>query len=127
MDKALILQLEEKYSESREIEERLNLVEQQTGELKSFEESLDSLDKSNQDDILAPLGKGVFLPAKIKDKMLFISVGAGIFIRKSPAAAKKIVKEQIEGMASIKEELYGRMEALQREMQDIVGKMDDIK
>ena len=80
MDVELLMNLEKASQQSREIEEKLKVVEQQVAELESFRVSLDALKNSDEKEILASLGRGVFVKSDIKDEKFFVDVGSGIFV-----------------------------------------------
>lgn len=116
--------LQARYAESQEVEERLNLVAQQISELEEFGMSIEEIDRSREKDILASLGKGVYLPAQIKEKELFIGVGSGIFVKKKPHEATAVVKSQIEGLLKMREDLLERNEDLNEEMQELMKNIE---
>jgi len=124
MNNELIMQLQGRYSELQESEERLNLVEQQISELQAFGESIKEINNSDDCDILAPLGKGVYLPAQIKEKNLFVGVGSGIFVKKTPDEAEKVVVGQVSGLIKMREEFSLRIEKLNVEMREMMGKIE---
>lgn len=124
MNKELIIELEDKYNESREIEERLNFIEQQIIELQSFEESLRELSLNKEKNILSPIGKGVYVPAEVKDDKLFVTIGANIFIKKDVKSTEKILSEQADGLLKMKSELMKQMEFVQERMQKIISEID---
>lgn len=123
MEKEIIETLRDKYAESQEIEERLNLIVQQIGELEEFGDGLEVLEASGKE-ILASLGKGVYIPAEIKEKELFVGVGAGIFVKKSPVEAVKVIRGQTERLGLMRNELARRNESLDKEMQELMAEIE---
>lgn len=119
-----MMSLELKYSESQEIQGRLEIIEQQIMELRLFHDGVEEIGKSNENSILAPLGKGVFIPAEIKERFLYVGVGSGIFLKRSPLDTKNSVNGQIMKLSKLKEELSNRLMELQKEMEKIVASLD---
>ena len=125
MDNNLIMELQEKYSELQESEERINLIEQQILELETFGNSIDEIKKTENKGILASLGKGVYIPAEIKEKNLFVGVGSGIFVKKTSDEARKVVENQLLGLNGLREKFSLRMDNLNKEMQKLMIKIEE--
>ncbi|MCH7568268.1 MAG: prefoldin subunit alpha [Nanoarchaeota archaeon] len=120
MDQELILKAGLLHRHFNEIEEKLNFIEQQVFELQNFDIGLDELDKSKESGMLAPLGKGIFIESEIKDKKLFVEVGAGILIRKSPEEARKIIVQQINKLKEIKHNLSDNLTSVKKGLGDLM-------
>ncbi|NCN98851.1 prefoldin subunit alpha [Candidatus Pacearchaeota archaeon CG10_big_fil_rev_8_21_14_0_10_35_219] len=127
MNQAMIMELQEKYSISNQLEEQFNLISQQVNELEDFGVHLSELDSSNENEILASLGKGVYIPSTIKEKELYVNVGSGIFVKKKPGEAKKVVEGQLKELAKAREELAERIEGLNEEMRELMQKLETEK
>ena len=123
----MIMELQEKYSISNQLEEQFNLISQQVNELEDFGVHLSELDSSNENEILASLGKGVYIPSTIKEKELYVNVGSGIFVKKKPGEAKKVVEGQLKELAKAREELAERIEGLNEEMRELMQKLETEK
>jgi len=121
------MELQEKYSISNQLEEQFNLISQQVNELEDFGVHLSELDSSNENEILASLGKGVYIPSTIKEKELYVNVGSGIFVKKKPGEAKKVVEGQLKELAKAREELAERIEGLNEEMRELMQKLETEK
>lgn len=120
----LVRELQEKYVESQDMEERFNLVGQQINELQEFDFNLNILDKSESKEMLASLGKGVYIPTEIKDKNLYVGVGSGIFVRKKPGEARGVIKGQLSGLLRMRNEISQIIEKLNMEMQNLIVKIE---
>ncbi len=77
------------------LEQHHEIIEKQILELEHFLISLEKLDKSSDKDFLASLGKGVYLPSTMKEKKLFVEIGADVVIQKTPQQVKEVIVEQI--------------------------------
>ncbi len=81
---------------ARQLEYNLQLIDAEIAELGDFKNNLNFLAESKEKEMLSSLGKRVFIKTKIEDRdKLFIEVGAGVVVRKSPAESLKIVEKQI--------------------------------
>jgi len=116
--------LQAKYGEAQEIEERVSLINQQINELEEFNRGLEELKKSKEDKILASLGKGVFLPASLTEKQLYLGVGAGIYVKKSLDETKEVVLGQVRKLIEMKGDLMERDNILGNEMQELIKKIE---
>ena len=120
----LISSLGQKYEYGKEIEEKLNLIEQQLSELEKFKSNLATLDESKEREFLASLGKGVFIKSEIMDKILFVDVGSGVLIKKTTTEAKEVVEDQMKKILEIRIELQKQIELINRELQNLIKEIE---
>ena len=66
--------------------------------------------------MFAPLGKGIFVKAKLISEELNVDVGNGNFVKKSIPETKELIEEQIKKLGQIKEELEHNLEQLGGEL-----------
>ncbi|MEK6899444.1 MAG: prefoldin subunit alpha [Nanoarchaeota archaeon] len=118
MEQELIEQARQKYEQSRMIEEQLAQVSEQLGNLELFKENINKFESSNDKEIFASLGRGVFFSAEIKDKEFLVDVGAGILVRKNASQAKEIVDNQIKRLGEIGENLRNMLDNLAQELEE---------
>ncbi len=127
INEELVARLYDFYQHSREAEEQLKIIEQQISELQRFEFSLEDLEKSKTKEILASIGKGVFIKSDIKEEKLFVDVGSGILIRKGMEEAKDIIREQNKRIGEMKIQLMMEKESVDREIANLVWKIERVK
>src|SRR3989344_8487600 len=120
----LVAKLYELYQYSKESEEKLKIIEQQISELLRFEFSLEDLEKNKSREILASIGKGVFIKSDIKENKLFVDVGSGILIRKTGEETKEIIREQNKRIGEMKMQLIMEKESVDREIANLVGEIE---
>lgn len=80
---------------AEEIEQNLYFVSQQISELNEFTRSLNALSENKERKILSSLGKGIYVRAKIEEERLFVSVGAGVLVKKTIPQTIEILDKQI--------------------------------
>ncbi|MFH1290510.1 MAG: hypothetical protein ABIH92_03815, partial [Nanoarchaeota archaeon] len=74
---AIIIEAQRIEGESQHFQQQLSLIDEHIKDLRAFEEALVSLSKENSTELLAPLGRGVFLKtARFPKEKLFVEVGA---------------------------------------------------
>jgi prefoldin alpha subunit len=100
------MQLQMLNSHYRETAQQVQVVEQELAELNDFAVSLEHLSKSDEKKMLAPLGRGIYVPAeRIVGESLFVEVGAGIVVRKKIPSALEIIKSQISQLSALLSQL----------------------
>jgi len=125
MDQELLWKLEQSHQKLKDLEEKLFIVVQQIIELKNFGESLEEIKTNEGKEILASLGKGVFVKSEIKDKKLFIDVGLGTLIRKDLGETQKVLRDQVLRLENMKVELESGMETLNQEVGTLIGQIEN--
>ena len=127
MDDELIIKLQETHRQSQEIEEKFKVVEQQLDELQKFASSLEDLGKNSNKEILASLGKGVYIKSDIKDEKLFVDVGSGILVRKSIEESRQVVEEQSKKLNEMKIQLVAENETIAGKMGGLIEKVEEFR
>lgn len=95
MDEEILLRATLIRQESEEVEKELEYIKEQINELEKFREALKFLEENGEKEILASVGKGVYLKSsREKNEKFFVEVGAGVLLRKTPKEAATIVNEQ---------------------------------
>jgi len=100
----------------RQLQEQLQAVEQALVETSSLNIGLDELKKGKEKEILASIGKGIFVKSKITSENLIVDVGGKNFVKKSVEETQNIIQEQIRKLESIKEELNHNLEQINQEI-----------
>jgi prefoldin alpha subunit len=122
LQKAMILR-----EESEESEKQLEFVQQQITELDEFSKTLEELEKNTEKEMLAPIGKGVYAKAIRKDEKLFVEVGAGVMVRKTPDEARKIIEEQIKKFTQTRVQLTAQLEKFREEFGKMLKSVEKFK
>lgn len=98
------------------IQEQIQAVDQAIFESNSLKFDLDDLKKAKDKEILAGLGKGIFIKAKINSENLIVDVGDKTFVNKSVENTQKLIGEQIKKLESIRKELEEKLEEINEEL-----------
>jgi prefoldin alpha subunit len=110
--------------EAGQINQQMEIVDQNISEMNDLKSSLEELEKSENKEILANLGKKIFIPVEIKKKELIVEVGNKNFVKKSIPETMKIVDGQIEKLNMLKMQLGERIEALNSEMNRMIMELN---
>jgi prefoldin alpha subunit len=100
----------------RMLQEQMNAVEQATMDLQTLDFGLDDLKDSKDREILAQVGRGIFVKAKITGEELLVDIGNKNFVTKSIENTKEVLKEQIEKLNQIKEDLESELDKINTEI-----------
>jgi len=109
--------------EAERLEQQMQILDQQAVELASVKESLEAIKNSEKNaEILANLGKGIFVKADLKDKELFVNIGKDVIIRKTPDETLKIIDEQTKKLSEGKQSIIEKIQELQLNMNELLQK-----
>ena len=100
-----------------QIQEQIGAVEKGINDLGSLNFGLDELREGTGKEILAPLGRGVFVNATMASESLTVDIGGKNFVKKSIPETKEIIEEQIKKLITVKKDLGGTMEKMSLEME----------
>ena len=116
----LIMKLGMFEQQMRQIQEQLQLVEQNTIELSSLSLGLDELKGKKDEEILAQVGRGIFVKAKLISEDLIVDVGSKNFVNKNISDTKKLIENQLGRLNEIKESLSNSLEEINAEVTKII-------
>jgi len=98
------------------IDSQLRAVEEGIKEMDSLKEELGGLVGKKEEEIFAPIGRGIFVKAKIISEELLVDVGEKNFIKKSIPETKEIVEGQIKKLKEVQEQLVNQMKKIDEEI-----------
>jgi len=121
MDEETIMRAAEMEQQARGLEENMGYINIQISELEAFKDDLGKIAKSKRKEMLSSIGKRVYIKAVIEDSSkLFVDVGAGVVVRKTPEETVKIVNEQIERLQEAKIQISKQIEIYHNELNDFI-------
>jgi len=100
----------------QQLRQQLQAVEESIIEITSLNYGLDELENSAGKEILAPMGRGIFVKTKLLSDKLIVDVGGKNFVNKSIPETKKIIENQIKKLNKIKEDLNKNIEEINQEL-----------
>lgn len=100
----------------QQMQQQLEAVEQAIVEMNSLVLGLDELIGSKDKEILAPIGRGIFVKTRLVSKDLTVDVGGKNFVKKSIPETKKLIQNQVEKLEEVKKELEGNLEEINNEL-----------
>lgn len=124
---ALLQKALELKEQSEETERQLQFVSEQMGELEQFRKSLEVLEKTDEKDTLTPLGRGVYMKSTKSDEPLFVEVGAGVLVRKTPGETRKIIEEQLGKFTQARTQLMENLESYRLEFAAMLKELEGMR
>jgi len=105
----------------RELQQQIEAIENGIVELNSLNFGLDELVGNVGKEIYAPLGKGIFVKAKLSSEEPNVDIGKGNLVKKSIPDTKRLIEEQIGKLEKIKTELENNLEEMGKEINEIIN------
>ncbi len=112
----LIFKLSMFEQQIQQLQQQLQAIEQAIVEASSLNFGLDELKEAKDKEILAGLGKGIFIRSKISSKDLIVDIGGKNFTTKSIPETQELIKEQIQKLEEIKREIEEQLDKISEEL-----------
>ena len=104
----------------QQLQQQVQAVEQGIVEMNSLNFGLDELVGKEGKEILAPIGRGIFVKSKLISEELTVDVGGRNFVKKTIPETKKIIEEQIKKLEDVKKDLNDNLEKLGGELMKVM-------
>lgn len=114
----LMMKLQMFEQQAQQIQQQLQAIEQAIVEMNSLNLGLDELMGSEGKEIMAPIGRGIFVKTKLLSEELTVDVGGRNFVKKNIPDAKKLIETQIVKLEEVKKELEDNLEDLGKELEE---------
>jgi len=105
----------------QQLQQQLQAVEQGIVEMESLNIGLNELVGSVGKEILAPIGRGIFVKTKLVSEDLIVDIGEKKFVKKTIPETKKLIEEQIGKLKEVKGELEESLEKVSEELQEVMN------
>ena len=115
-----LMKLSMMQQEAERMQEQVGIVNSQIAEFEVLKLSLENIDKSKEKEMLANLGKGVFIKTKVEEKELFVNVGEGVVVRKNADEACRIIDRQISQLKELKTSMLQEIEKINSQLQEVL-------
>ena len=121
MDQELLLKAQFLQGQAQEIEQSLEIIIREIESLEKMHKDVDFLDKSSEKSAISTLGKGLHLKTNIESRELFVEVGAGVVVKKSPEQAKKVIEDQIKKLTEAKVHMSGKLDIYHKTLESVIN------
>lgn len=119
-DKELFFKINmlDKYMQN--MQQQIEAVENEINELYLLKKGIEDLENSSGKEAFSSIGKNIFIKTKIISEELLVGIGEKNFVNKSIPETAKIIKNQIEKLKIIKEEILKEINVLNKEAEKIL-------
>jgi len=115
-EQELIIKLSMYEQQIKQTHKQLQAVEQAIIDITSIVSGLDELKGSKDQEILAPIGRGIFVKTKLISEDLIVDIGDKNFVTKDIESTKKIIQEQIEKLEKARIQLEKILDEINEEL-----------
>jgi prefoldin alpha subunit len=105
----------------QELQQQIESIDRGIVELNTLALGLDDLVGKTNAEIYAPLGRGIFVKAKLISEELNVDIGNGNIIKKNIPDTKKLIEEQRDKLQQVKDELEKSLEEIGAEMTNMMN------
>ena len=109
------------------LQQQLRAIEEAIVDVNTLNLGLDDLKDSVGKEIMAPLGRGIFVKTRLISDKMVVDVGGRNFVTKSVSETKNIVESQSKKLEEIKEEILAHLEGADKELSKIVSQASENK
>ena len=120
MNQELMFRAQFLQKQAEEIEQSLEVVDREINDLQNLDTSLDFLIKSNEKSTISTIGKGLHIKTQLESKELFVEVGAGVVVKKSPEEARKVIQNQIKKLAEARIHMMNKLAIYHQTLESVV-------
>ncbi len=100
----------------QQLRQQIQAVDEGLVDISSLKMSLDELKGKKDKEVLAPMGRGIFVRTKLLSEDLLVDVGGKNIVKKSIPEAKDIIEEQIKKLNEIRKDLGKKLEEINGEL-----------
>lgn len=115
-DKELQIKFQIFEQQIMQIQQQLQRVDEAIFQLTNLKQGIEELKGKKDSEILAQIGQGVFVRAKLLDEKLIVDVGNKNFVKKSIQDTKEVTFNQIKKLGDMKEILEKELEKINQEL-----------
>lgn len=120
MDEQKMFELSLFEQKAKNLQEQFESLEKGIIQLEDIRIGLDEFNESEGKEVLAQIGRGIFIKTEIKSSELYVDIGEGNFIKKNVLETKKTLKNQIEHLRKIQDEIKSELDKLNDELDELM-------
>lgn len=118
----LFLRLSVLEQQMQYLQQQLDAVEKGISQLQDLDLDLNEIQGAAGKEILAQIGTGIYLPAKLLSETLTVNIGENNFVKKSIPDTKKIIQTQIKKLLETQGELEQHLDSINHELLAFIQK-----
>jgi prefoldin alpha subunit len=101
----------------KQVQEQMQAVEQGIVDMTDLALGLEDMQGKKGEEILASVGKGIFVRTKLLSEELTVDVGGKNFVKKKIPDTVKVIRDQIKKLEKAKENLESQMDEIKSELE----------
>ena len=119
-EKELMIKFSMFEQQIRQIQQQLEVLERNILEMNYLNFGMDEFKGAKGKDVLAQVGKNIFVKTKLAAEDLIVDIGNGNFVKKNIDDTKKLIGEQTKKLEKIRDELNSALESINQEMTSLI-------
>jgi len=108
--------------QSQQLQEQIYSIEKASIEINNLKVDLENLIGSKDKEVLASIGKGIFIKAKLDSEDLLVDIGNKNLVKKSIPDTQKIIGQQISNLKEISKDLEENLIKIHEEINGLISK-----
>ncbi|MBS3089398.1 prefoldin subunit alpha [Candidatus Pacearchaeota archaeon] len=125
MDERLLAEASALEQYTQDLEQHYQMIVQQLKELDDFYNQIEEILPAKDQQILAPIGKGVYVKTYFSDEKFFVNIGAGVIIKKNREQLKKTIEDQRKKLHESRTHILGQLEFYADKLNTIMHALQD--
>jgi prefoldin alpha subunit len=124
-EKVILYQLMQKQLE--ELSQNAMLIDRKYAEFDLTRQALDDVEGlKEKNEILIPLGSGMFSAGKVTEKKIVTEIGAGILLEKDPASARAFIDEKKKEIEKLAQEMQGEIVGISSSLNSLSNEIEGL-
>lgn len=123
MDEETVFQASLLQQEAEKLQTHLEEIKRQLSELEKLSDHISHLNKTSEKEVISSLGKGVHIKTNLVEKKLFVEVGAGVIVRKTPEETIKVISSQLKRLKELKIHFSSQKDICDQTLSNLVAEM----
>ena len=99
-----------------QVQQQLQAIEQAIVDMQQIDIGLEDLIGKKEEEIMAPIGRGIYVKAKLLSEELVVDVGGKNFVNKDIPETKEMIQGQVKNLEGLKKELESELDKINEEL-----------
>ncbi len=115
--------------QSQELQQSIDFLEQEIFELENFNKNLSLMANLKEREIIASIGKGVHIKAILPENknsgpVLFVEIGSGVVVKKTPQETGEIVEKQVNKLREARLSMLQKLQIYQSGLSSLLSEIE---
>ena len=111
----------------QQVQQQLQMIEQGKVELNDMSKAIEDLKGKTGKEIMAPIGRGIYVKAKLVSEDLTVDIGGKKFVKKDIDQTKETIAKQLEKLDEVNKQLDKTLEDLNKEVMELFSEVEGVK